>query len=496
MVKFESERFKGLTIQEIFEIRYRGKNIEFQDLLMSNRHLDFPPDEVVLDTFITPKIPLKIPFISSPMDTVTTARMAIGMADSGGIGIIHTNFENFQQRREVGKVKFGGLVINPLVLSPSMRVEFLEFVRTKYSHLPITENGNPDSKLLGMITKSFRLSPHHETMEDCLKDANVKSPVTVLRGHILYPNGVVIKDKALSIMREKNTTALAVVEENGCLFGLIIRSDLDASSDSSKITTLDEKGCRRVGAAITTLPEDYERRVPRLVESGTDVLCIDTAHGDSKFVGGAVTWIKKEYPHIELIAGNVSTADGAKFLANAGADAVRAGNGPGGACSTHEVTHTGASSAVGIYRVCAALHDSGKLAIADGGIRNSGDIFIALALGANSVMAGTYLAALKESAAPLRSVMIEGKRSLRKVHRGMASEAAQRERVVVRYGAEQIRAPEGEELYLEPEQRPLPEFIALTMAGVRQAFAYAGVRSISELHQKVRSGEIRFDLAW
>ncbi len=486
---------RGLTAQEIFERVYRGRSIKFEQLLAANQHLDFSPDEVLLDTFLTPEILLKSPITSSPMDTVTTARMGIGMADVGGLGFIHNNLDSFQQKRDAGKVKFGGLVTNPFVLSTDRGLESLEFVREKYSHVPITEDGKPNGRLVGVIPKSFRPRPHYETIQDCLSDESVRSPATILREEILYANGVVNKEKALAVMYEKAATALTVIDESHRLVGLIIASDLKVSSNASALATIDSEGRRRVGAAITTVPEDYERRVPQLVDIGVDVLCVDTAHGDSKFVAQTIAWIKQRYPAMQIIAGNISTAEAAHFLVDAGVDALRVGNGPGGACSTHEVTHTGAESAVGVYRVAAALCGSDKTIIVDGGIRSSGDIFIALALGGDVVMCGTYLAPLMESAAPLVTIVVDGKPTLRKRHRGMASASAQRDRVVARYGAEQTRMPEGKEVYLEPEQRPLPEFISLTMAGVRQAFAYVGVRSIPELHEKVRKGEITFDVS-
>ncbi len=491
----KSLRLKGLTAQEIFEEQFRGKSISFGDLLIAPRSLDFPQEAISLAARLTPKINLAIPFVSAPMDTVTTARMGIGMADAGGIGIIHANFESLQQKREVEKVKRGGLITEPLVLSLNTRLEHLECIRKEYSHVPITDDGKPNGRFIGMITKSFRPRPHHETIKDCLDDEHMWPIATVKISDILYPNGVVNAQRALDLMHENATTALAVInDEKNFLAGLLVAKDLFGAQRVPAHATLDERGRRRVGAAITTFKEDYERRVPKLIDADTDVLCIDTAHGHSKFAADAIKWTKDTFPHIEIIAGNVSTAEGAAFLIDAGADAIRVGNGTGGACSTHRITRTGTASANGVWRAAAAAHAHRVPAIADGGIRNSGDILVALALGADTVMAGTYLAALPESAAPLKNIIIDGRQSLRKAHRGMASEAAQRERVVARYGAEHVRMPEGEEVYLEPEQRTLAEYTALTMAGVRQAFAYLGVPSIPELHEKVRSGEIRFDV--
>jgi IMP dehydrogenase len=493
MAELFREGLMGLTVAEIFEARFRGRNITFGQLLGANQFSEFTPQDICLQTFLTREIRLENPLISSPMDTVTGARMAIGLADIGCLGVIHNNFDSAQQKREVGKVKFG-LVVDPYVLSPDRRLEDLELVRSRYSHVPITQDGRPNGRLTGMITDSFRLRPHHETVRDCLADETVESPLSLTKADILYDNGVVMREKALSAMESAGATALAVVEDDGRLFGLVIASDLRVSGSSSTNATLDALKRRRVGGAITIFPEDYERRVPRLIESGVDVLCIDTAHGHSKFVEQAMRWVKDNYPQVNIIAGNVSTADAGRFLAWLGVDAIRVGNGPGGACSTHEVTHMGASSAVGVYRVASALKGSGVKIIADGGITNAGDIFIALALGADAVMCGRYLAPLMESSAPLRSTVVDGKTVLRKEFRGMASASAQSERVVARYGADQVRMPEGEVVYLEPERRPLAEFVALTMAGVRQAFVYAGVRSIPELHHRVDRGEITFDV--
>lgn len=494
MKKRFPKNLQGLTAQEIFEGRYRGVSLDFGNLWASHRYTDFSPDEVCLDSFLTPNTPLKMPWVSSPMSTVTMARMAGRMADNGGFGIIHNMLDSLQQRREIGKVKFG-VVINPLVFDPDTPLDHLEIFRREYSHIPITEDRRPNAKLLGMITKSFRLRPHYRTIKDCLADESVKSPASILRREILYENGVVNREKALAVMEEKKAEALAVVEENNSLFGLIIARDLKLSSSASAHATLDANGRRRVGAALTTFEEDYENRVPLIIESGVDVLCFDTSHGHSRFIARAMDWTKKNYPKVDLIAGNVSTVDGAKFLVDHGADAIRAGNGSGEACLTHEVTNTGASSAVGLYRVATALRGSKVKVIADGGIKNSGHMFIALALGADTVMTGTYLAPLQESAAPLEIVIENGKEVLRKMHWGMASETAMRERVSARYGAEKIRMPEGKKIPLVPEQHPLAEFAAQTMAGVRQAFAYVGVRSIPELHEKVQSGDITFDVS-
>ncbi len=485
---------KGLTVQELFGKERRGNAIAFEHILLPNQFLAFSKSDIRLNTFLTPEIPLAIPLVTSPMDTVTGARMGRAIADAGGIGIIHVNLQPSQQAREVGKVKHGGLIVEPLVLSPRARLEELECIREKYSHIPITEDGRPNGKLVGMISKKFRPLPHHEVVGECME-----LPVSAPYGDIIDTNGVVRASHALALMETHQVTALAVINDSMCLLGLLVASDLYGISTHTRTATLDTRGRRRVGAAIVTDDKDYERRVPRLIEQGVDVLCIDTAHGDSIFVHNTIQWVRERFPHIEIIAGNVSTAEGARYLIDSGAHALRVGNGSGDMCSTQQVTGAGSVQPPAIYRTAAVArtHHTHIPVIADGGIRNSGDIVKALALGADTVMVGTLVAALPESAAPLKRVVINGKPTECKIHRGMASEGALRERVVARYGGEEDfidRMPEGEERPLEPSAVPLAEFMRKLMAGVRQGFNYLGVRSIEELHEKVWSGAITFDV--
>lgn len=476
-----ADHLRGLTLQEFFHM-FRGHSIGWGNILFSNRYTHFRRSEISLASRLTPGIPLHLPLVTSPMDTVTKARMARAASDAGAIGIIHVNLGPSQAAREVSKVKRGGLITDPLVLAPAARLEALEAVRALYSHIPITANGNPNGVLVGMVSKHFRPGPQHEIVSECME-----KPVSVFERDILYPNGTVQIEHALLLMDENDTDVLAVVSHDETLVGILVRSDLQGAKDGSHTATVDAKGRRRVGAAITTDPADYERRIPLLLENDVDVLCIDTAHGHSRFVVETITWIRDRYPTIEIIAGNISTAEAALCLIKAGAHALRVGNGTGRICTTQTVTRTGTSPAVGLYRVAQIAAQYNVPVIADGGIRNSGDIVAALALGASTVMVGGFVAHLPESAAQVKDGVKE--------YRGMASAGALSERVVVRYGGEEHlpQKPEGLEHELELATEPFAEYINREMAGVVAGFNNLGVRSIPDLHREMNEGNIRME---
>lgn len=490
MAREISKERTGLSAAEFFE-RNRGVGVGFDNFLLQNRYVDF------LRSAISPgceimgiRMPLSV--ISSPMDTVTKARMAAAIADAGGLGVIHVNLPPAQQAREANKVKYNGLIIDPIVLSPEAELDMLELVRMQFSHVPVTENGRRRGKLVGMISTAYRPRPHHETVGDCMD----RDYAVVLDRDILSAASIVDTAKARAMMRAKHARSLAVVDDTGHLMGLIVASDLRDDPNGSAEQTVDAQGRRAVGAAITTDPEDYERRVPKLLEAGVDVLCVDTAQGDSVFVENTLLWIKTYYPQARVIAGNISTPEAARRLIEAGADALRVGNGSGGVCTTQPKTGAGATLPSAIYYIAALARRYNIPVIADGGIRDSGDIVKALALGADAVMVGTMVAALSDSAAPLRSVMIDGKSSQRKVHRGMASESAHRDRVVPRYGDtgdDVLSMPEGTEIYLEPLAVSSAVFFQRLRSGIVQGFNYLAVRSIGELQTAVREGEIRFE---
>lgn len=480
----------GLTAAEFFQ-KFGHIGAGWGNILFQNGYTDFRRSEISLRTRLTRKIFLNIPIVTSPMDTVTKARMAVAASDAGGAGIIHVNLQPTQAAREVSKVKRGGLITDPLALAPTARLEEVELVRSQYSHIPVTEDGKPDGKLVGMISNRFRPGPQHEIVRECMEE-----PVAVYEKDILRINGTVQIDEAFSLMDVNYTDVLAVVTEYGRLVGIVVRSDLRGIKGGSRMATLDAQGRWIVGAAVTTDPADYERRVPLLLENGADVLCIDTAHGDSVFVVEALSWIKswieKHELHTEVIAGNISTGAAARRLIDAGADALRVGNGTGLICTTHRVTRTGASPVVGLYRVAQVAAQYDIPVIADGGIQESGDVVAALGLGASCVMAGRYVVGVWESAAPIKTAQVEGRTVRYKEYRGMASPSAIAERVVVRYDGQERLAQkaEGREIQISLLNKSFAEHMEEEMAGVVAGFNNIGVRSIPELQQKVRRGEI------
>ena len=484
-----SER-TGLSAQEFFE-KYHGVGVKFDNFMFNNRYVDFPRSEISVATELM-GMRLSLPVFTSPMDTVTKARMAAAVADAGGIGIIHVNLPSSQQARETNKVKYNGLIIDPIVLHPDAELDMLELVRVQFSHVPVTENGRRRGKLVGMISTAYRPRPQDETVGDCMD----RDPAVAYDHDILSAASIVDVAKARAMMRAKRARSLAVVDSAGHLVGLIVASDLRDEPNGSAEPTLDANGRRVVGAAIITDPEDYERRVPKLLDAGVDMLCIDTAQGDSIFVETTLAWIKKRYPQARVIAGNISTPEAAMRLIRAGADALRVGNGSGLVCKTQEVTGAGATLPTAIYHIAAVARPHGIPVIADGGIRDSGDIVKALALGANAVMVGTAVAALPDSAAPVRNVMMDGRPTQRKMHRGMASQSAYQERVVPRYGdtgGEITQMPEGTEIYLEPSAVSSAVFFQQLRSGIAQGFNYLGVRNITQLQHDLDRGDIRLE---
>ncbi|MBI2053348.1 MAG: IMP dehydrogenase [Candidatus Sungbacteria bacterium] len=484
-----SER-TGLSAQEFFE-KYHGVGVKFDNFILHNRYVNFPRSEISTATELM-GIRFSLPVFTSPMDTVTKARMAAAVADAGGIGIIHVNLPSSQQARESNKVKYNGFIIDPIVLHPDAELDMLELVRVQFSHVPVTENGRRRGKLVGMISTAYRPRPQDETVGDCMD----RDPAVALDRDILSAASIVDTAKARAMMRAKRARSLAVVDSAGHLVGLIVASDLRDEPNGDTEPTLDANGRRVVGAAIITDPEDYERRVPKLLEAGVDVLCIDTAQGDSIFVETTLAWIKKRYPQARVIAGNISTPEAAMRLIRAGADALRVGNGSGLVCKTQEVTGAGATLPTAIYHIAAVARQYDIPVIADGGIRDSGDIVKALALGASAVMVGTMVAALPDSAAPIRNVMVDGRPTQRKMHRGMASQSAYQERVVPRYGdtgGEVTQMPEGTEIYLEPSTMPSTVFFQQLRSGIMQGFNYLGVRNIAQLQHDLDIGDIRLE---
>ncbi|MHC4179095.1 MAG: IMP dehydrogenase, partial [Planctomycetota bacterium] len=381
---------------------YHG--LTFDDVLLEPRYSQVIPAEVEIGSRLTRRIRLNLPILSSPMDTVTESAMAIALAQEGGIGIIHKNISVERQTEEVEKVKrsANGIIFNPETLPPEETVGRAQEIMNQYnvSGVPITTS---DGHLEGIITRrDLRF----------LEDRTLPVREVMTREHLVTATGPVTLEEAEKILMEKKVEKLLLVDEDFRLTGLITIKDIDMMR-SFPSACKDRQGRLRVGAAIGV--HDYER-VDSLIKKGVDVLVVDSAHGHSANVVETVRRIKQEWD-IDVVAGNIATADACRDLIAAGADAVKVGIGPGSICTTRVISGVGVPQITAINQVAKAAEDSQTPLVADGGIRYSGDLTKAIAAGAHAVMIGGLLAGLAES--PGAQILYQGRTF--KVYRGMGS---------------------------------------------------------------------------
>jgi IMP dehydrogenase len=463
--------------------------LTFDDVLLLPGRSDVVPAQVASSTRLTRNIALNIPIISAAMDTVTESRLAIALAQQGGLGIIHRNSTIEQQSGEVDKVKRSesGMIVDPVTMSPEAKIsEALEVMRKyKISGVPITKN----KKLVGILTnRDLRF----ETRTDI-----PISKVMTKENLITVPVGTTLED-AEAILHQHRVEKLLVVDKNYTLKGLITVKDIQKKlkyPNSAK----DEHGRLRVGAAIGATG-DFLERAQELVRASVDLLAVDSAHGHSTRVIEAVRAVKAKLPEVDLIAGNVGTFDGACELTRAGADAIKVGIGPGSICTTRIVTGAGVPQMTAIAEAYRAVKDSDVPIIADGGIKYSGDITKALAAGSSVVMIGSLFAGTDES--PGETILYQG-RSF-KLYRGMGSMAAMQTGSGERYfqsgDGEASTAlthdegdgnrltkfvPEGIEGRV-PYKGPIATMVQQLVGGLRSGMGYCGCATIAELQQKAR----------
>jgi IMP dehydrogenase len=450
-------------------IVYQG--ITFDDVLLEPAYSDVIPKEVDVRTQLTANIRLNIPIVSSPMDTVTESELAIALAQEGGIGMIHRNMSVERQTREVDKVKRSenGIITDPITLPPDETVGTARRIMEQHNvgGVPITVNGH----LKGILTRrDLRfLTNNNQRLSEVMTKDNL---VTAAENTTL--------EAAERILTENKVEKLLLVDENYRLRGLITIKDIDKLTNFPQASK-DKRGRLRVGAAVGV--HDYER-AESLIRAGVDVLVVDSAHGHSRNVIETVAAIKKRFD-IDLIAGNVATAEGARALVDAGADAVKVGIGPGSICTTRVISGVGVPQITAIYQTAQGVADCEVPLIADGGIRYSGDITKALAAGAHCVMLGGLLAGLAES--PGQTIIYKG-RSF-KTYRGMGSIGAMGAGSGDRYqqsnGATGKLVPEGVEGRV-PYKGPLGPFIYQMVGGLRAGMGYCGTRNIEELRTRCR----------
>jgi len=449
--------------------------LTFDDVLLEPASSDVLPSEVDISTRLTRNIPLNIPLLSAAMDTVTDSRMAIAMAQQGGMGIIHKNMTVEGQADEVDRVKRSesGMIVNPITMSPDQKIhEAMEVMkRYKISGLPITLNG----KLVGILTnRDLRFETR----------LNIRiSELMTKENLITVPVGTTLEE-AESILHRHRVEKLPVVDSKYRLKGLITVKDIQkkiAYPNACK----DKLGRLRVGAAIG-VTGDFMERAAALAKAGVDVLAVDTAHGHSARVLEAIKQLKNKIPEIDLIAGNIATEEAALALVKAGADAVKVGMGPGSICTTRVVSGAGVPQITAIMDCARIAHKSGVPVIADGGIKFSGDISKALAAGGDSVMIGSLFAGTDES--PGETVLYQNRSY--KVYRGMGSLEAMKAGSRDRYGQEGAfyegkLVPEGIE-GMVPYKGSIEGMIPQLTGGLRAGMGYCGCRNIQELQTRSR----------
>lgn len=448
-----------------------GEGLTFDDVLLLPGKSKVLPRDTEISTNLTKRIKLNIPIMSAGMDTVTEAKMAIAIAREGGIGIIHKNMSIEDQALEVDRVKRSehGIITDPFYLSPDHNVsDALELMeRYHISGVPITDKNR---KLLGIITnRDIRF----ET------DTSRKIDDVMTKENLVTATGDISMDEALEILKQHKIEKLPLIDEDYKLAGLITIKDIEKSIEHPN-SAKDDSGRLLAGAAVG-VTNDMMDRVRALVEAKVDIIVLDTAHGHSMGVIESVKRIKTEYPDLQVIAGNVATGEATEDLIKAGADAVKVGIGPGSICTTRVITGIGVPQITAIMNCAKVAKEYGVPIIADGGIKYSGDITKALAVGANVVMIGSLFAGTNES--PGEEELYEGRRF--KVYRGMGSLAAMHEGSKDRYFQENTKklVPEGVEGRVA-YKGPLGDVAYQLIGGLRSGMGYVGAANLKELHEK------------
>lgn len=450
--------------------------LTFDDVLLLPAASKVLPNEVDVRTKLTRSISMNIPLMSAAMDTVTEANTAISMAREGGIGIIHKNMSIERQAREVDKVKKSesGMIVDPVTMHPEQKISEVLEVMEQYriSGVPIVKDGR---RLVGIITNRdlrFETNLDQKVAEVMTKENLVTAS-----------EGITLEESKI-LLHKNRIEKLLVVNDKGDLLGLITIKDIMKIKQYPSACK-DSLGRLRVGAAVGVGP-DRDARVEALVNAGVDVIAVDSAHGHAQAVVDSVPAIKRQFPEIELIAGNVATAEGAKTLAEAGADAIKVGVGPGSICTTRVVAGVGVPQITAVTECARVAKDYQVPIIADGGVKYSGDVVKALAAGAHSVMIGSIFAGTDES--PGEMILYQGRSY--KVYRGMGSLGAMKEGARDRYFQEDIEedaklVPEGIEGRV-PYKGPLSSSVFQLIGGLRAGMGYVGCGTLDELQQKAK----------
>lgn len=449
------------------------EGLTFDDLLLVPAYSEVLPKYVDLSTQFSRNIPLNIPMVSAAMDTVTETTMAIAIAREGGIGVIHKNMSIEQQAKQVRAVKRAenGMILNPISITPDKKVSdalgmMSEF---KIGGIPVVDTEN---RLVGIVTN--RDLRFEKSMEKQIGEVMTKENLVTTRQTTNL-------EDAAEILQQYKIEKLPVVDSDNRLIGLITYKDITKAKDKP-FACKDEQGRLRVAAGIGVTHDSIERATA-LIEAGVDAIVIDTAHGHSKGVGEMLKLVKRTFPEIDVVVGNIATADAARFLVDAGADGIKVGIGPGSICTTRVIAGVGVPQLSAIYEVANALKGTGIPVIADGGLRYSGDIVKALAAGGSSVMMGSLLAGTEES--PGETIIFNGRKF--KSYRGMGSLSAMQQGSKDRYFQDveddiKKLVPEGIEARV-PFKGTLQEVIYQMVGGLRSGMGYCGAANIGKLHE-------------
>ena len=461
-------------------MRVIQKALTFDDVLLVPAHSTVLPRDVSLKTRLTRKIQLNIPLVSAAMDTVTESRLAIAIAQEGGIGIVHKNLSAKAQAAEVLKVKRfeSGVLRDPMTVSPDITVRELLELTQKYrvSGFPVVDKG----KVVGMVTN-----------RDYRFETNLDAPVSAImtpRERLIYVKEGASPEEARALLHKHRLERVLVVNDSFALRGLVTVKDILKATEHP-LASKDEQGKLWVGAAVG-VGEGTEERVEHLVEAGVDVIVVDTAHGHAQGVLDRVRWVKNNFPKVEVIGGNIATASGAKALVDHGADGIKVGIGPGSICTTRVIAGVGVPQISAIQNVYAALKDTDVPFIADGGIRYSGDVAKAVAAGANAVMMGSMFAGTEE--APGETILYQGRSY--KLYRGMGSLSAMQDGAADRYFQDPLNnadklVPEGIEGRV-PYKGSVVSIIYQMVGGLRASMGYCGCANIEDMRTRTEFVEI------
>ncbi|HPQ53506.1 MAG TPA: IMP dehydrogenase [Spirochaetota bacterium] len=469
----------GYSAEELF---ISSQGLAYNDFIILPGYIDFAPDDVSLEANLTRNITLKRPLVSSPMDTVTESSMAIALALMGGIGIIHYNNTIEEQANEVRRVKRfeNGFINDPIVLSPDHLIRHVDEIKERYgfSGIPITIDGKQGSRLVGIVTNrdvDFETNRERRISEVMSTDLQTAK------------EGIHLKE-ANEILKKSKKGKLPIVDDNGNLVSLMCRNDLLKNREYPNASKNSHKQLM-VGASLSTQDEAKDR-LDELVSAGVDVVVIDSAQGNSVYEIDMIKYIKKKYPDLDVIGGNVVTEEQCENLIKAGADALRIGMGPGSICTTQTTMAVGRPQATAVFRCARYSRKYNIPVLADGGIANIGHIAKSVAIGASMAMMGSMFAGTQE--APGEYFYEQGVRLKR--YRGMASIEAMERGGSKRYFAEdsKIKVAQGVSGAVV-DKGSMFDYVPYLIQGLKHSFQDMGVRDITTLHKKLYDGELRFE---